>query len=470
MEQKNMKKSLSRLLLILIITITGSVIFTACGNPEFSQEAEDLRVEVAFLARDVDSLSERIVELERTETAASRAAPITIPTTTPETPQGPQEPLRIGYLADFSGPLAEFGPEIRKGVELAIEHINSAGGVNGRPVELVVGDTALQQVQALAETRRLIDIEGVHAIVGPLASGITLSVVESVAGDAGIPVISPSATSPSISNADDRDFLFRSTLSDAAQGQVLADLITNDGVDNVAILYLNNPYGQGLLARFSDSYDGNITAISHEENQISYLAELQKAAEGDAEFLVTMGYVGQAQVYLRESLEQGLFDKFYFTDGTRSEDLIEAIGAESLEGFKGTVASSDESSASFTAFNNAFSAKYGGNPSRPYVREAYDATIAIGLAAEIANSLEGATIRDSLRRVALPGGETITAGEDSVRRGLQIVGDGGDVNYEGAATTLDWDSVGDVTGGFVSIWTYQGGEIVDIDAVLVNLK
>ena len=140
------------------------------------------------------------------------------------------EPLRIGFLADFSGPLAEFGPSIQNGVDLAIKHLNDAGGVLGHPIEIVVGDTALDPTQATEETRRLIEVEGVHAIVGPLASSITLAIVESVAADAGIPVISPSATSPQLTIAADNDFLFRSTVSDAAQGPVLAQLAADRGL------------------------------------------------------------------------------------------------------------------------------------------------------------------------------------------------------------------------------------------------
>ena len=91
------------------------------------------------------------------------------------------EQLRIGVLGDFSGPLAEFGPLTLSAVELAIKHINEAGGVNGQDVVFVTGDTRVDPTQAVEEARRLIDVEGVHAIAGPLASSSTLAVIESVA-------------------------------------------------------------------------------------------------------------------------------------------------------------------------------------------------------------------------------------------------------------------------------------------------
>ena len=88
------------------------------------------------------------------------------------------EALKIGFLADFSGPLAEFGPEIQTGVELAIKHINDAGGVNGKDVTFVTGDTQVDATQGVEEARRLVEIEGVHAIVGPLSSTVTIAVAE----------------------------------------------------------------------------------------------------------------------------------------------------------------------------------------------------------------------------------------------------------------------------------------------------
>ena len=148
---------------------------------------------------------------------------------------GEKEQLKIAFLADYSGPLKEFGPVIQTGVELAIDHINAAGGVNGKDVLLVTGDSGLDKTKATEEARRLIDIEGVHGIVGPLSSGVTLAVSGSVTSTSNIPQISPSATSPALTNADDNGYLFRSTISDAAQGVILADLAKAEGYSKAGV-------------------------------------------------------------------------------------------------------------------------------------------------------------------------------------------------------------------------------------------
>ena len=377
--------------------------------------------------------------------------------------------LKIGFLADFSGPLAEFGPEIQTGVELAIQHVNDAGGVNGRDVVLVTGDTQVDTNIGVEEARRLVEVEGVHAIVGPLSSSVTIAVAESVTGGAGVPTISPSATSPSVTVTEDGGFLFRSTISDAAQAPVLAQMVTSIGIDNVAVLYLNDAYGQGLAEGFAASFTGTATLVSHEDGQPSYLAELQQAARGGAQHLVAISFPAQAKVYIREALENGLFEKFVFVDGTKSEELIEEIGAEFLDGSPGTAPASPDTEAS-EAWNQAYIAAFGALPSLPFVREAYDATIAIVLAAEAAGSLEGAALRDALVSVASPPGLTVLPGAAGIEAGLEAVRDGNDVNYEGAATTLDWNADGDVTNGHVGIWAYVGGAIVEQAIVPISLE
>ena len=377
--------------------------------------------------------------------------------------------LKIAFLADFSGPLAEFGPEIQTGVELAIQHINDAGGVNGGHIILVTGDTQVDPAIGVEEARRLVEVEGVHAIVGPLSSSVTIAVAESVTGAAEIPTISPSATSPSVTLAEDDGFLFRSTISDAAQAPVLAELVSRLGVDNVAVLYLNDAYGQGLAEGFEASYAGTATLVSHEDGQPSYLAELEQAAGGGATHLVAISFPAQAKVYIREALENEIFEKFVFVDGTKSEELIEEIGADFLEGSPGTAPASPDSEAR-AAWDQAYVDAFGAPPTRPFVRQAYDATIAIALAAESAGSFEGAAIRDALVTVASPGGLTVLPGPEGVRAGLEAVRDGDDVNYEGAATTLDWNADGDVTSGFVGIWAYVGGAIVEQAVVPFSLE
>ncbi|MXZ63074.1 MAG: ABC transporter substrate-binding protein [Chloroflexi bacterium] len=382
-----------------------------------------------------------------------------------------EEQFRIGVLVDFSGPIAEFAEPTMSAFELAVLHINEAGGVNGQEVVLVTGDTRVDPTQGVEEARRLIDVEGVHAIVGPLSSTVTLAVVSSVAREARIPVISPSATSPALSTANDDGYLFRTTISDAAQGAVLAQLAADEGLTSVGVLFRDDAYGQGLSDAFAEAFDGDVAAVAYAaKGQPSYLAELQQAAAGGAEVLVAIAFPEEAQVFLREAIEQGIFTRFLFVDGTRSEELIGAIGAEHLNGSRGTAPGSGPATPASDEWDASYLAEYGELPSTAFLRESYDAVIAVALAAQAAGSTNGIEIRDHLTRIATPGGATFLPGPDGVRAALEAAGRGDDINYEGAATNLDWDDVGDVTSGYIEIWEYRDGAIVTLRDVPFSVE
>ena len=381
------------------------------------------------------------------------------------------EQLRIGYLADRSGSLAELGDVISVGVELAVQHINEAGGVNGRDVVLVSGDTKVNPTQGVEEARRLVEVEGVQAIVGAISSTVTLAVTESVIGPSGVVMITPSASSPALSTANDNDFLFRSAPSDVAKGVILAALAREGGLDNVGLLYRDDAYGQGLAEVFTQHFGGTVSAASYSAlGQTSYLAELQQAASGGADLLVVVAFPGEAEVFLRESIENGVFTQFVFADATRSEDLAAKIGPERLDGARGTAPGSGPDEPSTAAWNRAYVAQFGEQPARAYVREGYDAVIAIALAAEAAGSADSAAIRDQLRNVVQPPGRIVIAGPEGVRAALEAVRNGEEIDYDGAASPLDWNATGDLVTGFVEIWEYRGGRIVAIESRAFDLR
>jgi len=371
--------------------------------------------------------------------------------------------LVLGFLSDYTSDLAEWGPNMETGVRLAIEHVNEAGGVLGRPVRLVTGDTRLDPNAGTEEARRMIEVAGVHAIIGPIDDEIAIGIAGSIAAPNEVPVVSAASTSPQFTLADDGGFLFRTTLSDVAQGEVLADLAEEQGYARVGVLYVDNPYGQGLAQVFERAFAGRATLAAFEYGQASYLSELRRAAGGDAEALVAIAYPRQAEVFVREAVEHGVFDRFLFVDGTKSADLIDAVGAEHLQGMRGTAPIGGPETPSARAWSAAYLEQHDDFPATPFVREAYDAALAIMLAAEAAGSTEGRLIRDQLTAVAGPPGELVIAGAAGVAAALELIRDGTDVNYEGAGTSVDWNEDGDIISGWIGIWEYRDGGIVELE-------
>ena len=324
-------------------------------------------------------------------------------------------------------------------------------------VESARGDTGTDSETAVAEARRLVETEGVHAIVGPSASANSLPVAERVTGPAGVVNISPSATSPLLTNANDSDFFFRAALADTAQGPVLARVTRERGFDNVGVIYQDDAYGRGLAESFGSAWSGQISLAAVRRGQDSYLSALAETAAEGAQALVIIASGTDAETIVRESLESGLYDKFTFGDAAKNPNLVRNIGGDRLGGMYGTAGTSAPGSESAAQWERAFLDEHGELPAFAYVKETYDAVIAIVLAAEAAGEANGPAIRDRLRSVASAPGERVLAGPDGVAEALRIVRDGGEVDYEGAAATLDWDANGDLVRGHVGVWRYTAG-------------
>ena len=188
--------------------------------------------------------------------------------------------LKIGLLLDLSSGSAEVYRDRQRAFELAIEHVNEGGGVFGLPVAVAVADATADPEKAVAAARRLVEVEGVHAIVGPNASASALPVAERVIGPAAIPTISFSATSPALTNVADNDFLFRTALSDVSQGPVLAALARELGFDNVGLLHVDDAWGRGLAGTFEAAWDGPVKAVPVDRSETDFLTALRESASG----------------------------------------------------------------------------------------------------------------------------------------------------------------------------------------------
>jgi ABC-type branched-subunit amino acid transport system substrate-binding protein len=397
--------------------------------------------------------------------------------------EGSGEPLKIGVLVPFTGALSSFGPEYENAANLAAKCINNAGGVNGGEVEIITGDDQTAAQGAVAEATRLVDVEGVAAIVGGAASSVSLAVAESVSAPNQILQISPASTSPSLTAANDEDFLFRTPISDAAQGVVLAQLVSEDlGFTSVCAMYVNNPYGQGLVNQFEESFTdagGTLTAkVPHDDAQaVSYQGQLQECTTGDPEALVAISYpVGQGTVYLREAIEGGLVDQFVFVDGTKDDEMFAELGWDQFDGMRGTAASALKLEFG-EEFDDNYEAEYGDRYQVPFVREAFDAVVVIALAASAAGTnTESVAIRDALRDVSnAPGteyGPGIIESPTDLAAALEAAAGGEDIDYSGASGSVDFDDNGDVLFGAIEVWSIDAAneELVTEEIFSVDLE
>ncbi len=374
-----------------------------------------------------------------------------------EQPTG--EPTRIGTLIDTTGDLGIFGPPLQTAVDLLAELVNEAGGVNGTTLEIVHRDSATSEQIATDAASALVNVDGISAIIGSLSSGITLAVAESVTIPGGAVLISPASTSPALANVQDDDLLFRTAVSDALQGVIAATLANELGIENIATMYINNAYGEGLTSVFSENFEalgGTVSAqVGIEGGQATYLSELRKAADGGAEVLMAIAYPETAGVFLREAIEGGFFERYLFVDGTKNQELLDSIGAENFENDYGTSPGAPDTPTK-QDFLSLYTSMTDGDADSLFISEAFDAAAVLALAIEHADSTDGDAIKASIREVANAPGEKVGPGD--IARALELVRNGQDIDYVGAAGDQDFDENGDVL-NTIEVWRIVDGKI-----------
>lgn len=358
-----------------------------------------------------------------------------------------QETANIGIILGFTGPIESLTPNMAASAELAIAEANEAGLL---PVTLapVRGDsTCVDAAAATPVAERMVTSDNVVAIMGADCSGVTMAIASNVAVPNGVPIISPSATSPALSTFEDNEFFFRTAPSDARQGEVLADVLNERGVEEVAITYTNNDYGKGLADSFTENFtaNGGSVAISaaHEDGKGDYSAEVAALSASGAEHLMVFGYVDQGgRGIVQAALDTGAFESFYFGDGMHGTSIIDAIGSELDGKVVGVVPGSEGEGR--TAFMEMASAA-GYDASSSYTGESYDAAALIALAIAAGGSADRTSIRDHVMDVANAPGEQILPGE--LAKGMQLLIDGTDIDYVGA-TDVELLGPGEAAGAY----------------------
>jgi len=365
------------------------------------------------------------------------------------------EEIKIGIILGFTGPLESITPDMGDGAELAISEVNASGKLlGGAIVTPVRGDsTCIDAGAATAAAERLVTSDGVNAIMGADCSGVTGAILQNVAIPNGIVMLSPSATSPGLTTAEDNGLFFRTAPSDARQGQVITDILLEEGVGEVAVTYTNNDYGKGLADAIQAAYEeagGTVTInAAHEDGKADYTAEVGALASAGGERLVVAGYVdGGGTGIVRAALDSGAFDTFHFPDGMVSDTLVSSFGSE-IDGSTGNIPGTDSPGSKMYVdlVGDAF------NPSGPFSPESYDAAALIMLAMQAAGSSDSAEFKNEVMNVANAPGEKIFPGE--LDKALEILANGGEIDYVGASA-VELIGPGESAGNYRQI-NYEGG-------------
>ncbi len=378
-------------------------------------------------------------------------------------------PVEIGMVMELTGPAGAYGQAGAKSVDMAFRDINEAGGIDGCKIVADTRDSQSQGNVAVDQANQLVNVKGVPVIIGGIISSISIPILTSVTAPAGVVQVSPASSSPTLTSlAEDgttKGYFFRTITSDALQGTAAAKYAIDQGLKKLAVIHVNNDFGVNMVKEFRKSFEamgGTITSDTpYNEKQSSYNSEVTAAMQGDPEALYLVSYPVDGATIARAWISQGGPQKFLLNDGMNSQDFIDAVGAKYLDDAYGTSSGTVETASTKYFYDNYKAFSGGIDPSAPAADRSYDAGAIVGLAVAIANSTKAADIRDAIRKVVDPKGETIYAGPDQFKKALALIKQGKPIDYQGVIGPVQFDKNGDISGPF-RLWRIQNGKVTTV--------
>ena len=291
--------------------------------------------------------------------------------------------VKIGFNFEETGAVASYGTSEQKGAQLAVDEINAAGGIDGKQIEVVDKDNKSETAEAASVSTNLVTQSKVAAIVGPATSGATAAAVAN-ATQAGVPLISPSATQDGLTKG--QDFLFIGTVQDSFQGKIISNYVSNKLNAKKVVLYTDNSsdYAKGIAKSFRDSFTGEIVADeTFVSGDTDFQAALTKIKDKEFDAIVLPGYYTEAGKIVNQARGMGIDKPIIGGDGFNGAEFVQQATAERasniyfISGFSTTVDVSDKAK----AFLEAYRAKYNEDPST-FAALAYDSVYLVANAAK----------------------------------------------------------------------------------------
>ncbi|MCU1523293.1 MAG: amino acid transporter substrate-binding protein [Microbacteriaceae bacterium] len=385
--------------------------------------------------------------------ACASPDPMPVPTPKPSaTPTG-DGILRIGTVFPTTGAQSYLGPGQAAGVEAAVREINQAGGVLGKPVEVFHRDSGDATTGTLEQSFADLQTKSIDVLIGPSSSVLEERLLPKVVA-AGIPVISPAATSVRLSGVNQAGYLFRTIPSDALQGSALGATIAG-GKAKVALVYLDDDTGVAILGTLTASLKKSggklVTAQKYAADAkdfVPIIDAVKKAAPDAVVFVSPFAAMEQNKAIITQLSAAGFGGaKLWLTSGNMA-DYSQALPAGTLTGVNGILEGA-EPDAAFTAKVKA------ADPAVSnflYSAEAFDATVLAALAATVAHDDGGLSIANRLRDVSEGGIKCTSYGEC-----LDVLKTQSDIDYDGVSGPIGFDKNGDPSPAHYGIYRYDAG-------------
>ena len=343
--------------------------------------------------------------------------------------------IKIGEYASLTGKDASFGQTSPKGLTMALEELNAAGGVLGRKLELITEDNQTKNGESATVAKKLIARDKVVALVGEVSSGRSLEVAP-IAQNSKIPMIAPAATNPEVTKKG--DYIFRVCFIDPFQGTAMAKFAQEDlKAKKVAILFsVSNAYSVGLAKFFRETFTQNggtvVTEMSFSEGDKDFRAQLTAVKAAGVEAVFVPSYYTEAALIVRQARSLGLNVPFFGGDGWEAPQLLE-IGGEAMEGcYYSTHFSPQDTAPAVQEFVAKYKARWNETPDA-FSALGYDAGYVLVDAIKRAGTTDGPQLRDALAATrnfkGVTGVTTIDANRDASKPATILAIKGGKLEF-----------------------------------------
>lgn len=271
--------------------------------------------------------------------------------------------VKVGGVAPLSGPLAVYGVECKNGIDLAVEEINAAGGINGSKIVFICEDDEGDAAKSVNAYKKLVSRDKARVVIGSLTSGCTLAITQ-LAQAQKVIQIAPAATAPAITDAG--NFIFRTCFIDPFQGRVVGKFAAvNLKCRNAAILYdIGNDYSVGLTENFEKEFKTNggsvVAKESYGTGDKDFNAQLTKIKAANPDVVYLPDYYGTVALIAKQLRAQGINTPIIGADGW--DGLTENAGDEVLNGYYSNHYAEDSTSPAVQKFVKSFKAKYNKSP------------------------------------------------------------------------------------------------------------
>ncbi len=367
------------------------------------------------------------------------------------------DPIHLGLMADYTGAQSYLGPDMESGVRTALAEINAAGGILGRQVDLSTGDTVGDPVDAIPAFRKLVSTNHIIASIGPTSNSgpALLPIAQSLT----LPMFLQGGTTALDHNTN--PFFFRTTVGDGSLGKAMAAFAIKKQLMKAAFAFTSSTSAQTLVDPIKAAYTakgGTVVAnVQLVPAASSYRSQIQQIMATKPDVVFIQQDPQTAATFFQEASELGFDNQTTWvgTDTEMSHYVFEALGPKLATtnfffAHGGTV-----NDPAVAVFNAAYLKQTGKSQPLTFAPESYDATLILALAIDKAKTTDGAAVSKAVLEVSKPSAGAVNV--YSYSDGLAALAKGQTINYDGVASTDDFDQYHNVAGPFVvSSWTTAG--------------